>query len=142
MDCADVRPLLSAYHDGEAAPDERTRVERHLAGCDDCRQVLAEYRAIGGDMRALPVPVPPAGLRRDVWRAIEAQGAGRAASGASTRAGKVTTIRQKGQKQKQAPVGPLARIGWGWGRAIPRMGLIAAVLVIFIGVLLVINRAP
>src|SRR6478672_4885580 len=96
MNCEEIRPLLSAYYDGEATPDERSRVERHLTGCEDCRHVLAEYRAIGGGMRALPVPVPPAGLRRDVWRTIEAQGAGRAASGASTRGGKVIPIRQKG----------------------------------------------
>ncbi|MEA2576052.1 MAG: hypothetical protein QOH93_3350, partial [Chloroflexia bacterium] len=70
MNCGEVRPLISAYLDGEVTPEERRSVERHLASCEECRHVLAEYRAIGSDLRALPVPVPPAGLRRDVWRAI------------------------------------------------------------------------
>src|SRR2546423_1119220 len=111
MDCNDIRPLLSAYYDGEATPDELSRVEGHMAGCEDCRHALAEYRAIGGGMRALPVPVPPSGLRRDVWRAIEAQGAGRSAIGASAsvRPGKVTSIRRK--ERSQASTGPLQRIG-------------------------------
>src|SRR5437867_4489808 len=77
MDCNDIRPLISAYYDGEATQEEYSSVESHLARCEDCRQVLAEYRAIGSGMRALPVPVPPAGLRRDVWRVVEAQQHGR-----------------------------------------------------------------
>src|SRR4051812_11381263 len=92
MDCNEIRPLISYYYDGEATPDERAKVERHLAGCEDCRQVLAEYRAISGDLRDMAVPAPPVGLRRDVWRAIEAQQAsagarvfGASAAGASTR---------------------------------------------------------
>jgi Putative zinc-finger len=76
MDCTDIRPLISYYYDGEATPEERAQVEKHLTGCEDCRQMLAEYRAISGDIRDLPMPVPPVGLRRDVWRAIEARQAG------------------------------------------------------------------
>src|SRR5437588_10753711 len=73
MNCTEIRPLLSAYYDGEATPDERAQIERHLATCPDCRHVLAEYRVIGSDIRALPVPAVPAGLRRDVWKRIDAQ---------------------------------------------------------------------
>src|SRR5687768_8746841 len=73
MDCSNIRPLISAYYDGDVTPEEHAQVERHLAGCEDCSRTLAEYRAIGGDMRALAMPVPPVGLRRDVWRAIESQ---------------------------------------------------------------------
>ena len=90
MDCTEIRPLISYYYDGEATPEERAKVERHLAGCEDCRRVLAEYRAISGDLRDMAVPAPPVGLRRDVWRAIEAQQAsvgarvfGASAAGAS-----------------------------------------------------------
>ena len=87
MNCSDIRPMLSAYYDGEASPEEYDLVERHLATCPDCRRVMAEYRAIGGGIRALPVPVAPAGLRRDVWRAIDTQ---RPVRGVSTaRPGKV-----------------------------------------------------
>ncbi len=71
MDCKHIRPLISAYYDGEVNDHERALVERHLALCEQCRRTLAEYRATGSSIRALPVPVPPAGLRRDVWRAIQ-----------------------------------------------------------------------
>ena len=66
MNCNDIRALLSDYIDGETTPEEHRTVEEHLAHCQDCRRVLSEYRAIGGGMRALSVPLPPAGLRRDV----------------------------------------------------------------------------
>jgi anti-sigma factor RsiW len=42
MSSPHVRPLLSAYLDGEVTPAERAQVERHLAGCVECARVLAE----------------------------------------------------------------------------------------------------
>src|SRR5687768_3392976 len=76
MNCSDIRPLLSDYHDGEITPEQQRQVERHLAGCADCARVLAEYRAISSDFRAMAVPAVPSGLRRDVWRRIEALDSG------------------------------------------------------------------
>ncbi len=73
MNCTEARPLISAYHDGEASAEERARVERHLPHCEDCRRALAEYRVMSSDIRGMAMPVPPVGLRRDVWRAIDAQ---------------------------------------------------------------------
>ena len=72
MSSQHVRPLLSDYIDGEATPAERRQVEEHLVRCADCAAVLAEYRAIGSSVRAMPRPVPPPTLHRDVWTAIEA----------------------------------------------------------------------
>src|SRR4051812_47754006 len=71
MSSRHVRPLLSAYLDGEATPEERRQVERHLAGCPDCARVLAEYRDLGSNIRELSRPMPPATLHGNVWRAIE-----------------------------------------------------------------------
>ncbi|HET7076077.1 MAG TPA: zf-HC2 domain-containing protein [Chloroflexia bacterium] len=73
MSSPHVRPLLSAYLDGEVTPAERAQVERHLAGCVECARVLAEYRQIGGNIRGLVRPQPPLTLHRDVWTAIEAR---------------------------------------------------------------------
>jgi len=36
MRCDDVRENLVAYLDGEVTPDERDRIESHLAGCEAC----------------------------------------------------------------------------------------------------------
>jgi anti-sigma factor RsiW len=52
--------LLSAYLDGELAPEEMAGVDAHLAGCDECR---AEMNALAGvrlGLRSLPVLEPPA----------------------------------------------------------------------------------
>lgn len=133
MNCTEVRPLLSAYYDGGATPEEHAQVESHLASCEDCRHALAEYRAIGSDLRGLPVPVPPSGLRRDVWRAIEAQTAGSRALGGIA-GGKVVTFPQR--QRKLNPLAALGNIGNSWSRAVPAallvvgMLLVAAVLVL------------
>jgi hypothetical protein len=37
---------LAAYIDGRAAPDDRTRVERHLLDCAECREIVAVSAAI------------------------------------------------------------------------------------------------
>ncbi len=37
---------MSAYVDGELAPDARARLERHLGVCVECRRVLASLRRL------------------------------------------------------------------------------------------------
>src|SRR5262249_55292527 len=66
-----IRPLLSAYVDGEVTPAERAQVESHLASCAECARVLAEYRALGSNIRELSRPLPPPALHPAVWAAIE-----------------------------------------------------------------------
>jgi len=54
-----VDERLSAYLDGELAPQERSVVERHLAGCPDCQWNLETLRQTVQWTRQLPtVPVP------------------------------------------------------------------------------------
>lgn len=132
MNCGEVRALISAYHDGEATPEERKRVESHLATCEDCRTTLAEYRAIGGDLRLMPLPVPPAGLRRDVWRAIEArQGASRALPRLGSPAGNLLRLPQS---QNRNPRSGMASIftyaSNGWAKALPVALLLGAFMVV------------
>ena len=142
MDCKAIRPLISYYYDGEATPEERVQVEQHLAGCAECRQVLARYRTMGSDIRDLPMPAPPSGLHRDVWRAIEAQQASmprwkQAAAGRQPQA-KVVDI-SAARKQKRPAVGAvLANKAGGWTRAIPA-ALVVAALGIMIAVLVLIQ---
>ncbi len=54
MKCAQCRPLLSKYVDGEALPTERTQVEAHLGGCPQCRALLAQYALLRGRVHSLP----------------------------------------------------------------------------------------
>ena len=45
MNCNIVRDLLPLYHDGVCSEESRRAVEEHLAGCEACRQVLADMDA-------------------------------------------------------------------------------------------------
>jgi hypothetical protein len=63
MNCKRIRPLLSAYHDGELDSAQRTEIEAHLAACPECARTLDGYRSLGQDVRGLPSVRPPAGMR-------------------------------------------------------------------------------
>jgi RNA polymerase sigma factor (sigma-70 family) len=56
--CAEMGPLLSAFCDGEASPDEATAVREHLRACAGCRSALRTYRAAPRAAAAL-APVLP-----------------------------------------------------------------------------------
>jgi len=60
---------LSDYVDGELAAAERDALERHLAGCPDCEQALADLRRVTMRARAL-ADRPP---ERDLWPDIAAR---------------------------------------------------------------------
>jgi hypothetical protein len=45
MPCGDeMETRLSRYVDGELAPEERESVDRHVAGCESCRELLALFQ--------------------------------------------------------------------------------------------------
>jgi hypothetical protein len=44
--------------DGELAPDEAARFERHLAGCRECEAEATAYRVVFSELRALPLLDP------------------------------------------------------------------------------------
>lgn len=45
MNCKIVQDLLPLYHDGVCSEESRGAVEEHLAGCEACRQQLADMDA-------------------------------------------------------------------------------------------------
>ncbi|WP_198672008.1 sigma-70 family RNA polymerase sigma factor, partial [Desertihabitans aurantiacus] len=47
-ECRAVRPLLPAHERDELTPDERRRVEQHLAECDDCSESRVQVLALLG----------------------------------------------------------------------------------------------
>jgi anti-sigma factor (TIGR02949 family) len=74
LDCHDVVEAVTDYLEGELAPDDRRRFDRHLAGCEGCQDYLEQMRAV---IRVVGRPtvgaVPPetmAGLLRAFrdWR--------------------------------------------------------------------------
>lgn len=129
--CTDIRPLLSYYQDNEAEPHERALVESHLATCDECRHTLAEYRAIGTDLRALPLPLAPAGLRRDVWQRIEAQEGRsypRPLNLPAPANGKLITMPQP--RQRRTIAAAITSAGSAWARAVPAALLLAGMFLV------------
>jgi anti-sigma factor RsiW len=46
LQCNAVVELVTAYLDDELPEDVRAQVDEHLAGCDGCQNVLAQWRTI------------------------------------------------------------------------------------------------
>jgi len=44
--CIDVVTVLSAYLDGELSREQGARIDDHLAGCQGCRNALAQLRTV------------------------------------------------------------------------------------------------
>jgi hypothetical protein len=65
MSCGRIRPLLSAYLDGELDPAQRTTVTGHLAACQECARALDDFRALGQEIRALPKAPIPVGMEAE-----------------------------------------------------------------------------
>ena len=63
--------ILSLYLDGDLTPEERERVDLHLAGCAECRGLLAELAAVMETAAELPsVDSAPSA---DLWAGVAAR---------------------------------------------------------------------
>ncbi|MEO6223771.1 MAG: zf-HC2 domain-containing protein [Vicinamibacterales bacterium] len=61
----DQREQILEYLYDEASPTSRRDVERHLDGCDECRDEIRAFRNVREDLLAWGVPNPPS-----VWTAF------------------------------------------------------------------------
>jgi hypothetical protein len=55
--CAELRPTLSAFCDGEASAEGAAALREHLRGCGHCRAAMRTYRAAPGAVAVL-APAP------------------------------------------------------------------------------------
>ncbi len=62
MNCAHIRPLLSAYADKETTEAESALIKRHLACCSSCASELAFAQAMDTSLFTMPLAVPPPDL--------------------------------------------------------------------------------
>ena len=53
MTCREIRPLLSAWSDGELAPERARGVAAHVASCDGCSATVETIRALRSAVRDL-----------------------------------------------------------------------------------------
>lgn len=61
LSCSDVLARLSAYVDGELTPEEVSRVNAHLKGCEWCERFGGRFSALVGELRRglhEPPPLP------------------------------------------------------------------------------------
>ena len=91
---------LSEYIDGELTPPVRAELERHVAGCVECRALVAELRAVKDRAATLP-SMPP---RADLWDGV----ADRLSGG---RSAAVTPIRRRAQRTFAFTMPQLAAAG-------------------------------
>ena len=67
-ECRDLLGELSEYVEGAAAPAICREIERHLAGCPDCRVVVDSLRRTISLYHALPAQDVPEDVRqRLLW---------------------------------------------------------------------------
>jgi anti-sigma factor RsiW len=74
---------VHAYHDGELASGEIASLESHLVDCADCRELLADLRAVSELIAAAPMADMPADSMRQMkqaWWANQDRGVRRIAS--------------------------------------------------------------
>jgi hypothetical protein len=62
--------LLLEYY-GEASPDQRASMRAHLEGCEECRAVDRELRAVLALVNAEPLPDAPPGFEHAMWARVE-----------------------------------------------------------------------
>jgi Putative zinc-finger len=59
IDCAQFEVLLADYLDGTLPESERTQVEQHAAGCEHCRELMADVRGAVQFLSKSEEIVPP-----------------------------------------------------------------------------------
>lgn len=72
MTCERVKPLISAYIDGEVTAAERERVLTHIRICPTCAALLADYRQVRLQVRSLGPVEPPPALAGSLWQRLAA----------------------------------------------------------------------
>ena len=72
--CREFFNQLSEYIDGELAESLCAELERHLAGCPDCRVVVDTTRKTVSLYRHFGQAELPEGVSKRLWQAIERTG--------------------------------------------------------------------
>lgn len=114
--------LLSAYLDGELPPGERLDVESHLAGCEECRTLLGELRAVVSEAPALRAKDDEPAA--DLWPGVRGR------------------LRPRAPRRRWLEVLAPGRPGGGWGWLRPAIAAAALVLAVAAGFLLIPRGGP
>ena len=110
-ECGEISMMLGAFEDSELEPNEMQEVAFHLARCESCTSILADYSTLGRDLRSIAAEPALAGfssaviarvdrlpqpvltrIERFIRRQLDSVGSGLAWGGAVAAAAIVTII--------------------------------------------------
>lgn len=69
-DCEEIDSLISGYIDGELDPEQRAKVDEHLAECSVCRDELARYRQMTEVADTMRFREPPEEVWTTYWQGV------------------------------------------------------------------------
>ncbi len=70
-ECGEISMMLGAFEDSELEPNEMQEVAYHLARCETCTGVLADYSKLGRDLRSITEVPSLAGFSSAVVARVE-----------------------------------------------------------------------
>jgi anti-sigma factor RsiW len=70
-ECGEISMMLGAFEDSELEPNEMQEVAFHLARCESCTGVLADYSTIGRDLRSITAVPSLAGFSSAVIARVD-----------------------------------------------------------------------
>jgi hypothetical protein len=115
MRCRKARKQISRSVDGDLSARQKARLERHLAGCPDCRGLRDDLSRIVAGSAALPTPEPA----DRVWTNIRA-----------------SLVRENAARTVVVPRRPLIALGW----PSLRYAGVAAVAIVLVAAGIVMGR--
>lgn len=70
-ECGEICMMLGAFEDSELEPNEMQEVAYHLARCESCTSILADYSTLGRDLRSFAAEPALAGFSSAVIARID-----------------------------------------------------------------------
>ncbi len=70
-ECGEIGMMLGAFEDSELEPNEMQEVAFHLARCESCAAILADYSTLGRDLRSIAAEPSLAGFSSAVIARID-----------------------------------------------------------------------
>jgi len=67
MTCDNYKDLMMGWLDDELSDEQRNRFEQHLAGCDDCRGELEEFRKLKAITDEVTLLEPEDKIWQEYW---------------------------------------------------------------------------
>jgi len=70
-ECREISMMLGAFEDSELEPNEMQEVAFHLARCESCTGILADYSTLGRDLRSIAAEPSLAGFSSAVIARVD-----------------------------------------------------------------------